>query len=89
MEWEPHMLLHKVLQELKGDLVTDIIVKHLRQDIQVTNEMLDLLASLKIPKAGLNSIVFYYWYRMEDALDSAVFERLIAKTKNLKMLVVY
>ena len=33
MEWEPHMLLHKVLQELKGDLVTDIIVEHLRQNI--------------------------------------------------------
>ena len=51
--------------------------------------MLDLLASLKMPKAGLNSIVFYYWYRMEDALDSAVIERLVAKTENLKMLVVY
>ena len=51
--------------------------------------MLDLLASLKMPKTGLNSIVFYFWYRMEDALDSAVIERLVAKTENLKKLVVY
>ena len=65
------------------------MVRHLDQDITVTNEMLDLLASLKMPETGLSYIDFYRWTNLQESLNQAVVDRFVTKTSNLKKLVIF
>ena len=83
------MLMHKVQEKVQGEPVSLIMVRHLDQDITVTNEMLDLLASLKMPESGLSYIDFYRWTNLYESLNRAVVNRLVAKTSNLKKLVIF
>ena len=56
---------------------------------RVTNELLDLLANVKMPPTGLNSIHFSNWSDgVEESLNEAVIERLVSKTSNLQELTV-
>ena len=52
------------------------MLEYVEQETRVTNEMLDLIASLKMPPTGLNSIYFDEWYRMKTAIEPAVIEKL-------------
>ena len=78
MEWEPHHFLHLVQDKLKGDELTDIDIKWSDQETKVTDELIDILANLKMPSEGLRSINFFDWRGgMEEALNSAAIERLV------------
>ena len=59
----------------------------MNQEIKVTNEVLDYLASLKMPSTGLEKICLSSWDgTIESAFDSIVIERLLLKVTNLKTL---
>lgn len=89
MEWEPHQLSHKIQEKLQGDELTYIRIGLLSHESKVTNELLDLLANLKMPSDGLKKLHFENWKRgIEFALEAAVSDRLVQKSANLTELVI-
>ena len=72
-EWEPHQLAHEVHQKLlDNEAITDIEISELNHETKVTNELLDILASLNMPPTGLKNLTFHSWKRMSSPLDLAV-----------------
>ena len=81
-------MIHEIHKKLfDNELIADISISYLNHATKVTDELLDILASLSI--TGLKKITFDWWSGgMESKLNSAVIDRLSQKTINLRQLVV-
>ena len=78
VEWEPHQLAHQVFSSLHGEEVYSIMLEEYTPETTTTNELLDFLATLKMPSSGLGKILFINWRDgMKEPLDLAVTERLV------------
>jgi len=53
VEWEPHVLEHKITKTLLGDEVDEIFIEKPNIKSLVMTETLDLLSRLRMPSTGL------------------------------------
>ena len=83
-EWEPHVLKHKIIEQLRGNPVEEVTITKVGHPSNVMSEFFDMLASLLTSPTDLKRFVILQLdHRLSGPLESQVIERFASKTENL------
>ena len=88
VEWEPHVLEHKITKTLLGDEVDEIFIEKPNIKSLVMTETLDLLSRLRMPSTGLKKFTIKEGAgNMDDPIQQSVIEQFATKCENLTELI--
>ena len=89
VKWDPNQLALEVQEKLQdSEGIFKIKIEKLNHVTRVSDELLDLIANLKMDFTKLRQIRFAYWSGIGGALTRPVIERFSQKTTNLERLLV-